>query len=59
MRALGIFNMKAAIAALPMIALAAAVFAWADTIGPTAGFLAPVALLLGLLVFFYVSGTRS
>lgn len=58
MSALRLSNVKALIAALPLIVLAAVFFAFADNIGPVAGFLAPVVVLLGLLVFFYVSGTR-
>ena len=58
MRELGISNVKAALSAIPLILLAAIVFAFADAIVPVAGFLAPVAALLGLIVFFYLSGTR-
>lgn len=58
MSAVRLSNVKAIIAALPLIAVAAAFFAFADSVGPVAGFLAPVAVLLALIVFFYVSGSR-
>lgn len=59
MSALRLSSMKAAISSVPLLLLAAALFAFAENIGPMAGFLAPVAVLAAVLVFFYVSGTRS
>lgn len=59
MSALRLTSMKAAFSSLPLLLLAAAFFAFAESIGPVAGFLAPVAVLAAVLVFFYVSGARD
>ncbi len=52
-------SMKAVLSALPLLALAATFFAFSESVGPLSGALAPIALLLAVLVFFYVSGTRG
>jgi len=51
--------LKAFFVALPMIAVAAIIFAVANAIGPTVGFVTPIIVMVGIVVFLYFSGSRQ